>query len=61
MSRARLRRRERPITATSANLGRRAPTADPTVERTLGDRIDLLIDTGRTRRRAVDNRRPEIN
>jgi L-threonylcarbamoyladenylate synthase len=41
---------ERPITATSANLSGEAPTADPDeVERTLGDRIDLLIDTGRTR------------
>jgi len=37
----------RPITATSANVSGDAPTADPSeVERTLGDRIDLLIDTG---------------
>jgi L-threonylcarbamoyladenylate synthase len=41
---------ERPITATSANISGGPPTADPDeVERTLGDRIDLLIDTGRTR------------
>jgi L-threonylcarbamoyladenylate synthase len=41
---------ERPITATSANLSGGPPTADPDeVERTLGDRVDLLIDTGRTR------------
>jgi L-threonylcarbamoyladenylate synthase len=41
---------ERPITATSANLSGEPPTSDPDeVERTLGDRIDLLIDTGRTR------------
>jgi len=37
----------RPVTATSANASGAAATADPsTVERTLGDRIDLLIDTG---------------
>jgi L-threonylcarbamoyladenylate synthase len=40
----------RPITATSANLSGEPATTDPDeVERTLGDRIDLLIDTGRTR------------
>ena len=39
-----------PITATSANVSGEPPTADPDqVERTLGDRIDLLIDTGTTR------------
>ena len=39
----------RPITATSANVSGEAATADPAeVERTLGDRIDLLIDTGPT-------------
>jgi len=39
----------RPITATSANLSGEPPTADPDcVERTLGDRLDLLIDTGTT-------------
>jgi L-threonylcarbamoyladenylate synthase len=39
----------RPITATSANVSGEAATSDPaTVERTLGDRIDLLIDTGPT-------------
>jgi L-threonylcarbamoyladenylate synthase len=39
----------RPITATSANLSGEPPTGDPdVVERTLGDRIDLLIDTGAT-------------
>ena len=37
----------RPITATSANLTGEPATADPDeVERTLGDRIDLLIDAG---------------
>jgi L-threonylcarbamoyladenylate synthase len=37
----------RPITATSANLTGEPATADPgEVERTLGDRIDLLIDAG---------------
>jgi L-threonylcarbamoyladenylate synthase len=37
----------RPITATSANVSGVAATADPDeVERTLGDRVDLLIDTG---------------
>jgi L-threonylcarbamoyladenylate synthase len=40
----------RPITATSANLSGEPATTDPEeVERALGDRIDLLIDTGRTR------------
>ena len=35
------------ITATSANISGDAATADPgQVERALGDRIDLLIDTG---------------
>jgi L-threonylcarbamoyladenylate synthase len=39
----------RPITATSANISGVPATADPDeVERTLGSRIDLLIDTGRT-------------
>ena len=39
----------RPITATSANVSGEPPTPDPDqVERTLGDRIDLLIDTGMT-------------
>ena len=36
-----------PITATSANISGQRATADPAdVERTLGARIDLLIDTG---------------
>lgn len=40
----------RPITATSANVSGEPATADPDqVERTLGDRIDLLIDAGTTR------------
>jgi L-threonylcarbamoyladenylate synthase len=40
----------RPVIATSANISGEAPTADPDeVERTLGDRIDLLIDAGPTR------------
>jgi L-threonylcarbamoyladenylate synthase len=39
-----------PVTATSANLSGDPATADPDeVERTLGDRIDLLIDAGATR------------
>ena len=39
-----------PITATSANPSGEPATADPeVVERTLGDRIDLLIDAGMTR------------
>ena len=39
-----------PITATSANVSGEPATADPgVVERTLGDRLDLLIDTGTTR------------
>ena len=38
---------DRPVTATSANLSGAPASADPDdVERTLGDRIDLLIDTG---------------
>jgi L-threonylcarbamoyladenylate synthase len=40
----------RPITATSANISGKPATASPDdVERALGDRIDLLIDTGPTR------------
>jgi L-threonylcarbamoyladenylate synthase len=40
---------DHPITATSANISGSPATADPdVVERTLGDRIDLLIDTGPT-------------
>jgi L-threonylcarbamoyladenylate synthase len=41
---------DRPVTATSANLSGQpaTPNADD-VERTLGDRIDLLIDTGSLR------------
>jgi L-threonylcarbamoyladenylate synthase len=39
-----------PITATSANISGRPATADPDeVERALGTRIDLLLDTGPTR------------
>jgi L-threonylcarbamoyladenylate synthase len=39
----------RPVTATSANISGHDATASPDeVERTLGDRIDLLIDTGHT-------------
>jgi L-threonylcarbamoyladenylate synthase len=37
----------KPVTATSANLSGEPPTADPDeVERTLGSRIDFLLDTG---------------
>jgi L-threonylcarbamoyladenylate synthase len=40
----------RPLTATSANVSGAPATSDPDeVERTLGDRLDLLIDTGPTR------------
>ena len=39
-----------PITATSANRSGEPATADPdVVERTLGGRLDLLIDVGRTK------------
>jgi len=39
----------RPITATSANISGQPATADPNVvENTLGDRVELLIDTGMT-------------
>jgi L-threonylcarbamoyladenylate synthase len=39
----------RPITATSANVSGTPATDDPAeVERALGDRLDLLVDTGRT-------------
>lgn len=39
----------RPVTATSANVSGEPATADPeVVERTLGGRIDLLIDAGPT-------------
>ena len=37
------------LTATSANLSGAAPSADPDeIERTLGDRIDILVDAGTT-------------
>jgi L-threonylcarbamoyladenylate synthase len=37
----------RPVTATSANISGEPPTASPAdVERTLGDRIDFLLDVG---------------
>lgn len=40
---------DRPVTATSANMSGQPATADPDeVERTLGDTVDLLLDTGRT-------------
>jgi len=40
---------DHPITATSANISGSPASADPdVVERTLGDRLDLLIDTGPT-------------
>jgi L-threonylcarbamoyladenylate synthase len=39
----------RPLTATSANLSGEPATADPDdVARTLGSRLDLLVDAGRT-------------
>ena len=38
----------RPLTATSANLSGEPPSSDPDeVERTIGARIDLLLDAGR--------------
>jgi len=47
VARAICRAARRPVTATSANVSGAAATADPgEVERTLGSRIDLLIDTG---------------
>jgi L-threonylcarbamoyladenylate synthase len=50
VARAICRAAGRPLTATSANISGEPATADPDlVERTLGDRIDLLIDTGPTR------------
>jgi L-threonylcarbamoyladenylate synthase len=49
VARAICRAAGRPLTATSANVSGEPATADPDhVERTLGDRIDLLIDTGPT-------------
>jgi L-threonylcarbamoyladenylate synthase len=50
VARAICRAAGRPLTATSANVSGEPATADPDhVERTLGDRIDLLIDAGPTR------------
>jgi L-threonylcarbamoyladenylate synthase len=38
-----------PVTATSANISGEPATADPDdIERTLGDVVDFLLDTGRT-------------
>ena len=50
----------RPLTATSANMSGRPATDDPdAVAASLGDRIDLLLDAGPSRRggAAVDHRR----
>jgi L-threonylcarbamoyladenylate synthase len=50
IARAICARCKRPVTATSANLSGRPPTADPDeVERELGGRIDFLLDAGPTR------------
>ena len=50
VARAICRAADRPITATSANRSGQPATADPAeVERTLGEAVDLLIDTGPTR------------
>jgi L-threonylcarbamoyladenylate synthase len=39
----------RPVTATSANISGQPATGDPNlVEETLGDRVDMLVDTGPT-------------
>lgn len=47
VARAICRAARRPVTATSANVSGAPPTADPgEVERTLGSRIDLLVDSG---------------
>ena len=47
VARAICRAARAPVTATSANVSGEPPTADPEeVERRLGSRIDLLIDTG---------------
>ena len=49
VARALCRACDSPLTATSANLSGAGPSADPDeVERTLGDRIDLLVDAGTT-------------
>jgi L-threonylcarbamoyladenylate synthase len=49
VARAVCRAAARPLTATSANLSGQPATADPDeVERTLADRIDLLMDAGPT-------------
>ena len=49
VARAIARSAGRPITATSANVSGEPATDDPDrVERTLGDRIEMLIDVGRT-------------
>jgi L-threonylcarbamoyladenylate synthase len=49
IARAICRAAGRPITATSANISGHPATADPDeVERTLGDVVDLLVDTGPT-------------
>ncbi len=41
---------DRPVTATSANISGEPASSDPDeIERTLGDRIDMLIDAGPTR------------
>ena len=38
-----------PLTATSANISGEPPSGDPDeVERCLGDRIDVLVDSGKT-------------
>ena len=50
IARAICRAADRPITATSANRSGQPATADPgEIERTLGEDVDLLIDTGPTR------------
>ena len=48
VARAICRQAGTPVTATSANISGQPATADPAeVERTLGARIDLLVDTGK--------------
>jgi L-threonylcarbamoyladenylate synthase len=50
VARAVCRAAGKPVTATSANVSGEPPTADPDdVERTMGTRIDLLLDGGVTR------------
>jgi L-threonylcarbamoyladenylate synthase len=49
VARSLCRAAERPLTATSANVSGAPPTSDPdAVAKTIGDRIDVLLDGGPT-------------